>query len=258
MKGSKFGARRKSRDMTTRKVFRIDGTEIGDFDFREGTGPKDLYGNLDLSNANLEDFSFKFCSLRNANFDGANLKRARFEQVDALRATFKIASLFGAYFANSTFEGVDFQGANLYSANFRCVDLTHADLRNANLTEVDFNSVRADGMMVSPFQVPQDVELIVWKQLCYGLICKLRIPAEAKRTASIVGRKCRAECAEVLEIRDSKGQPVEQGFSLHRPDFCYEVGKMIRPDEFNSDYLVECRPGIHFFRTEEEARNYCY
>ena len=41
-------------------------------------------------------------------------------------------------------------------------------------------------------------DLIGYKKLAHGAICKIKIPAEAKRS-NATGRKCRAEYAIVLE-----------------------------------------------------------
>jgi hypothetical protein len=81
-----------------------------------------------------------------------------------------------------------------------------------------------------------------------GDIVKLRIPADAKRVGGMVGRKCRAEFAIVLE---------GSGRSLHDHSFVYTPGETVRPrDPFNSDVLEECKSGIHFVITREEAEAY--
>jgi hypothetical protein len=90
------------------------------------------------------------------------------------------------------------------------------------------------------------VELIVWKKLKGGVVCKLLIPKEAKRTASLVGNKCRAEYAEVLE---GAGESAYNGMT-------YVVGQIVRPDKYDDDIRVECTNGIHFFMTKEEAEKY--
>jgi len=90
-------------------------------------------------------------------------------------------------------------------------------------------------------------DLIGWKALQGGVICKLRIPPEAKRTASIVSRKCRAEYAEVLE---------GEGFDKHTGKVEYRVGQIVRPDSYNDDPRLECTNGIHFFATKAEAEEW--
>lgn len=46
------------------------------------------------------------------------------------------------------------------------------------------------------------------------------------------------------------------GISLRNSDFKYTVGKIVRPDAFDPNPLVECSSGIHFFITKEEAEEY--
>ena len=101
--------------------------------------------------------------------------------------------------------------------------------------------------------------MIVFKKLEGGRIAKLRIPAEAKRTASLIGNKCRAERAIVVEIYYSHDSSTkyQTGRSMHDFSFIYEVGKEVKPtEEYDGDIRGECRPGIHFFMTEQEAKNY--
>ena len=68
------------------------------------------------------------------------------------------------------------------------------------------------------------------------------------------GRKCRAEYAEVLEIVDSAGNPVDQAVSRYDEKFVYEPGVTIRPTKpFDENPFNECAAGIHFWITREEA-----
>jgi hypothetical protein len=99
--------------------------------------------------------------------------------------------------------------------------------------------------------------LIVWKKLAFGRLCKLRIPSKAKRTASVVGRKCRTEFAEVLSITDSKGKSCYTGEGHYDGgETLYIVGETVRPDKYDDNPLVECTHGIHFFLTKQEAEEY--
>jgi len=73
------------------------------------------------------------------------------------------------------------------------------------------------------------------------------IPDDARRTASIVGRKCRAEYAIVLD---------GNGRSTYDSQMSYIVGEKVVPDAYDPDIRVECTSGIHFFLTREEAEAY--
>ena len=103
------------------------------------------------------------------------------------------------------------------------------------------------GAKLPHFQIPQQGTLTVWKKLSCGVVAKLLVPAKARRTASLVGRKCRAEWAKVLE---------GEGVSQHDGATRYAPGEIVRPDRYDDDIRVECAPGIHFFLTREEAEEY--
>jgi hypothetical protein len=87
-----------------------------------------------------------------------------------------------------------------------------------------------------------------FKKLSDGTIATLLIPAEANRTASLIGRKCRAEFAIVVEGNDSAGHS--------RKGIKYTKGETVYPDKYDGDIRVECTNGIHFFLTPEEAEEY--
>ena len=87
-----------------------------------------------------------------------------------------------------------------------------------------------------------------FKKLADGTIATLLIPAEAKRTATLIGRKCRAEFAVVLEGSGA--------FGSTRSGVHYERGATVHPDSYDPDIRVECTHGIHFFLTPEEAEEY--
>jgi len=108
------------------------------------------------------------------------------------------------------------------------------------------------GTILPNFQIPQKGELVVWKKLQDNVIAKLLVPSGAKRTASLVGRKCRAEYVKVLEIIGGE----KEGYSLFNTSFKYCVGKKVVPNKYDDDIRVECSSGIHFFLTREEAEKY--
>ena len=83
-----------------------------------------------------------------------------------------------------------------------------------------------------------------WKKLQGKSVAKILIPAEAKRTSSLVSRKCRAEFVEVLE---------GGGFDRRTGLLEYKEGEIVRPDSYDDDIRIECTHGIHFFMTRREA-----
>lgn len=162
------------------------------------------------------------------------------------------ANLRGADLNFSILRGANLSGANLSDANLRMADLrganlTGANLRGADLRDANLSGARLSGAQLPRFQIPEEGELIVYKKLKRDVICRLRVPPEAKRTASLVGRKCRAEFVEVLS---------GEGDSLYDEGTTYTVGSVIRPNRYDPDIRVECTNGIHFFLTREEAEEY--
>jgi len=140
--------------------------------------------------------------------------------------------------------------ANLRDANLRDANLRGADLYGANLYGADLRGAEnADLPKAQTIIVPEG-DLIGWKKCKGGVIVKLRIPSEAKRS-NATGRKCRAEYAEVLEIIGA-----EEAISSYNSTFVYRVGETVRPDKWEEDRFNECAGGIHFFITRIEAENY--
>jgi hypothetical protein len=122
------------------------------------------------------------------------------------------------------------RGADMRGANMRGADLSGADLLN----------------LLAVRTIVPDGDVVGWKKLLGGQICKLKIPADAKRVGGLIGRKCRAEFAVVID-GEGKGQYDETE---------YKVGATVKPDSFDENPLVECSHGIHFFITRKEAEDY--
>ena len=177
-------------------------------------------------------------------------------------ATGKCANLHGANLHGATLRGANLHGATLRGANLCGAILTDAILTDANLcgailTDANLCGANLHGANLTDaylpaFQIPQEGELIVWKK-CGTASVKLRIPPNARRTASLVGRKCRAEFAEVLQLI---GTDYDVVFSGRDARTQYHAGDTVYPDSYNDDIRVECTHGIHFFLTREEADNY--
>ena len=140
--------------------------------------------------------------------------------------------------------------ANLVGANLADANLARANLAGAYLADAylaDAYLARAKNIKLPAFQIPQEGELIVYKKLHNGAVCKLRIPPESRRTASVVGRKCRAEFAEVIE-GEGKSWRTDGDHVID-----YAPGTVVNADKYDDNPLVECAGGIHFFLTREEA-----
>ena len=159
--------------------------------------------------------------------------------IGRIKAALTIAVGARAYLAGAYLAGAYLAGANLARAN-----LAGADLARANLADA-----KGTAKKLPHFQLPAG-DLIGWKR-CGGHIVKLLIPADAKRTASLVGRKCRAEFVKVLEIEGAA-----EAASSHDSGTVYRVGEIVRPDSYDDNPLVECTHGIHWFATRAEAEEY--
>ena len=72
---------------------------------------------------------------------------------------------------------------------------------------------------------------------------------------SINNSKCRTNKAKVVSIDRDKTKGIK-AISSHDSGFIYEVGKTVEVTDFDCQYNVECGSGIHFFKTEKEARDY--
>ena len=162
--------------------------------------------------------------------------------------------------------------ANLRGANLRGADLCGANLYRANLRGADLYGADCDenakGLYL-PLTCPSHGAFIGWKKIYVEVvvgptndfaldyaICKLEIPASAKRT-SATGYKCRCDKAKVLSItRMSDGKKFDKGFSSYDKSFEYEVGKTVSVDNFDDNRWNECAPGIHFFTDRAEAERY--
>lgn len=130
-----------------------------------------------------------------------------------------------------------------------CAIKEGANLRGANLY----------GACLPHFQIVPDFgPFCAYKKLSRGVIVRVLIPGDAKRTSTLVGRKCRASHVKIIEV-------VENPFDMQLPigsthkgsDVPYQVGETFYADEFDDDIRVECAHGIHFFMTLKEAQNWC-
>ncbi len=146
--------------------------------------------------------------------------------------------------ARADLAGADLAGADLAGAYLAGAYLAGADLAGAYLADA-----KGTAKKLPHFQLPAG-DLIGWKK-CGDRIVKMLIPADAKRTASLVGRKCRAEFVKVLEIDGA-----DEAVSGHDCATVYRVGETVRPDSYDDNPLVECTHGIHWFATRAEAEEY--
>lgn len=132
-------------------------------------------------------------------------------------------------------------GADLSCANLSCANLSCADLYGAINTEhaIAITSI-----------IPDSGDVIVWKKCKNEVIVQLLIAHDTPRSNS-TGRKCRAECATVLEIVGA-----DVGVSIYDEKTEYRVGETVYCDKWDENRWNECGGGIHFFITRYEAEHY--
>ena len=177
---------------------------------------------------------------------GAGGKRANLSGADLSGADLSGANLGGADLWNANLGGANLRGANLGGADLSGANLGGANLRDAKLGGANLGGARNAELAFARTCILPAGELIGWKKLRGGMIAKLKIPAEARRS-NASGRKCRAEFADVLE---------GSGVSEHDGTTKYEAGKRVTCDTWCDDRWQECAGGIHFFITREEAEAY--
>ena len=90
-----------------------------------------------------------------------------------------------------------------------------------------------------------------WKKCSGGIIVKLLIPEDAKRSHGSE-RKARASKATVLEIFGAEEARSGGGYET----VIYRKGETVQPDGWDEDRWNVCSHGIHFFLTRIEAENY--
>ena len=164
----------------------------------------------------------------------------------------KRADLQDAYLQRANLQDANLQGANLQRAylqraNLQDANLQDANLRGAYLQDANLRGAKGGSLTIARTRTLPEGTLIGWKKCCDGVLVKLEVPAEAKRSHAF-DRKCRAEFVKVLEVIGA-----DEGVSQHTPDTVYCVGETVRCDKWDEDWMTECSGGIHFYITREEA-----
>ena len=191
-----------------------------------------------LSDANLSDAYLSDANLSDANLSDANLRGAY------LRGAY----LRGANLSDTYLSDADLSDTYLSGANLRGAYLIGAYLSDANLSDANLRDTTLPHFLI----VPEEGSFYAYKRTSLGVI-KVQIPAKAKRTNSLVGRKCRAEYVKVVSGEGLGGtSPTQSGSQC----LTYSKGDIIKADKYDDDIRVECTGGIHFFMTKREAEEY--
>jgi len=228
-----------------------------------------------LRDANLHDADLRGASLRGANLRGASLRDADLSGASLYGACLRDANLYGAclrdadlsgaglsganlrdaYLRDADLRGANLRNANLYGAylrdaNLRGANLYGADLRNANLYGADLYGADLPHFLI----VPEKGGFTAFKKV-NGAVLELYVPASAKRTSSLIGRKIRVSHAKVVKAYP-RTKPLSEYKALFKGDFVYVVGETVEADKFDDDIRVECTHGIHCFITRKEAKEH--
>jgi hypothetical protein len=180
-------------------------------------------------------------SLSSADLSSANLSYANLSYADLSYANLSYANL---------------RSANLSYADLRYADLRSANLSYANLSYANLRSAKNSELAAAMTRILPAGAIVGWKKLRDGVVAKLRIPEEAKRSHAF-GRKCRAEFAVVEEMFAQGKSHKGAAYSQYDSSFEYKAGATVKPTEaFSEDWMQECASGIHFFITHEEAEAY--
>ena len=213
------------------------GADLSDADLR--------YANLidaNLSGADLRDADLRDADLRDADLRDANLSGADLSDADLRDADLRYADLRDANLRDANLSGADLSYSNLSGS-----DLSGSDLSYSNLRVSDLSCARGADLAIAMTRILPEGSLIGWKKCRHGVIVKLRIPADARRSHAF-GRKCRAEFADVLEVIGA-----DVGISQHDEKTEYRAGQRVTPDSFDDNWQDECSNGVHFFITRAEA-----
>jgi uncharacterized protein YjbI with pentapeptide repeats len=201
-----------------------------------------------LIGANLAGANLARANLAGANLAGANLARADLTGADLVWANLTGANLAGANLARANLGGASLRDADLSGANLRDASLGGAYARDANLGGADLRGATISPLAAARLEIlPREGEVIGWKRCSLGVLVKVRVPPDARRS-NATGRKCRAERVEVLDVVGG-----EAGESMRNVKTIYRTGETVACHEWCDDRWQECAGGIHFYLTREEA-----
>jgi hypothetical protein len=225
-----------------------------------GGGERANLSGVDLSHIRFGDVTLKDANLAEANLDeawlvGADLYRANLAGASMRCATLTNASLRGANLTNSDLSDADLRSADLTGAN-----LSGALLSRTRLTNAICDNVIAAGMSLVYVKeapeslrawssiVPETGSFEMWKRCRDGVIVRLLVPEDAKRT-NAARRAVRVSKAIVLEVIGA-----DEALSLYSNDVVYRVGETVEPeDEYEDDWTMSCASGIYGYLTRLEA-----
>ena len=240
-------------------------------DLRGANLSKAKLNRANLSSVNLRGANLNGTNLRDANLSGANLIMADLRNANLIGANLMVTYLRKANLINADLKAADFRGTDLRNADLKYAHISNTDFRDADLRGANFKSTNLRYAYLSeanlrnakniPF-IPTyllEGEFIAWKKLPNGLIVKLKILEDSKRSRS-TGDKCRCDKALVIEFQNKDGSKVDETVYInYQHSKCtYKVGEIVYADSWNDNRWTECTHGIHFFIDRQSAVDYYY
>jgi hypothetical protein len=176
--------------------------------------------------------------------DNEKGKRADLKYADLRYADLKYADMSNADLSNA-----DLRYAVLSNADMSNADLSKADLRYAVLSNADLRYAKniPDTARLRTQIVPETGSYEAWKKCKNGVIVKLLIQSDAKRS-NATGRKCRSDFAVVLEVIGA-----DEGISCYDNFVIYKKGETVKCHAWEENRWIECGGGIHHYITRAEA-----
>lgn len=227
-----------------------------------------VFENIHYSGVNFFKSHFEYCEFKNCSFENCTFTNCDFSYTSfdgtILKNVYLLDSIFLCYHIDVkeaiafTFDNCWFRQGVLFSESMKEIYFIECRLAETSfiIPSFDFNKETQMSLAESyPLICPEEGSFIGWKKGANNTIIKLLIPEEAKRSSGF-GRKCRADRAYVLEIKDENGNLVFMTTSQHDSSFEYQYRSLVSVDDFCENRWRECAQGIHFFMTRQEAINY--
>jgi len=209
----------------------------------------------DLRDANLRGVYLRLADVRDADVRDAYLRDANLHRADLRGADLQGADLRDANLHRADLRDADLRDADLRDADLQDADLRGADLRGADLQEAYLRDANLRNADLPAYERLSDSDSFVAYKGCKGHVVKLEVPADAERVSSLIGSKCRAEYANVIEVLNENGEPCDStvAYGWYDESFEYREGETVDPDSWDDDIRVQCTHGIHIYPTKREA-----
>lgn len=182
---------------------------------------------------------FENCFFTRCKFDTSFMSHTSLKDCHTLNCRITDSAFQHTYFHESAFHE-----NNYLRCSFNSCDEDKCSRTNCHITECFGLSKTC----------PEVGAFIGWKRLKGNIIAKIEIPSYAYRTSGF-SRKCRADCALVLDFYHTNGTEwpeVDNVPSIWDKNFIYTRGKMVYADSFDESRET-CGHGIHFFLSFQEA-----